>query len=492
MAPSTLPAAQPASTRPSAWTRRALLRLALAGGAALAVGGCIPAPAPAPPATPHPTSPPALKPTLAPAPPTLFPTPPPLPTAPPPTATARPTLAPSPTATPLPARPLELFVWWRDAGAAEGFASLVRRFQREQPGARVVNLAERDPNDPDPKVVLKVRLLTGRPPDVFQGRIGQGLLDPWLQLDKLEPLDDLYGQARLWRWLPKGMQEIASAHDHVWCLPVSVQRANVLWYNARLFAEAELEPPTTFDELVSVSAALKKKGVIPLALGDQDASGTAHLFEVLLLGTLGADGYRGLWTHQTSWANPGVIQALKQLKQLLALANEDHATLTADQAADLVSTGQAVMTIAGDWMAARFHAAHVKDYAWSPAPDTKGIFDVVSDGFALPRGAPHRETALEWLALLASVQGQDAFNAPHGSIPARTDAGQTAYDDDAKSAMRDYANDELVPSVVYGLAAREQWAQRFVEAIHDFSAKQDVAAAQDALGQACLDVGSCA
>jgi hypothetical protein len=44
---------------------------------------------------------------------------------------------------------------------------------------------------------------------------------------------------------------------------------------------------------------------------------------------------------------------------------------------------------------------------------------------------------------------------------------------------------------VHGLGAREPWAARIVQAIRDFTDHGDVAKAQDALGQACLDEGAC-
>ena len=57
--------------------------------------------------------------------------------------------------------------------------------------------------------------------------------------------------------------------------------------------------------------------------------------------------------------------------------------------------------------------------------------------------------------------------------------------------MGEYQSAEVVPSAAYGLAAREAWVVRIIQALHDFADQQDVAKAQDALGQACLDEGAC-
>jgi glucose/mannose transport system substrate-binding protein len=53
---------------------------------------------------------------------------------------------------------------------------------------------------------------------------------------------------------------------------------------------------------------------------------------------------------------------------------------------------------------------------------------MLSDSFGLPKGAPNREAAGEWLTLAASQEGQDAFNPKKGSIPSRLDGHRALYD----------------------------------------------------------------
>jgi glucose/mannose transport system substrate-binding protein len=385
-----------------------------------------------------------------------------------------------------------MFSWWEDQGAAAGFTALLQLYARERPNSDVANRAQVGASAPNPRQVLKVRMLTGDPPDLFQARAGQGVVDPWVLLDKLEPLDDLFQASWLHGWLPKGMRDLCSAQGRFWCAPLSVQRTNVLWYNRRLFAQHQLDPPRSFDDFLAVAAALQGQEVIPLALGDQDPLPAAHLFEALLMGTLSPRQYRGLWTRETSWADGGVIEALKRTQQALALANEDHRSLTWEQAVDLVVAGRAGMTIMGDWAEARFRAAGAGDHGWAPAPDGAGVCGVVAEAFALPRGAKNREEALVWLRLVASRDGQDAFNAAQGaSIPARVDGGHAAYGDYFKWSMQEYQASEIIPSGIHGLGAREPWATRIAQAIREFTEHGDVTQAQDALGQACLDEGAC-
>jgi glucose/mannose transport system substrate-binding protein len=293
---------------------------------------------------------------------------------------------------------------------------------------------------------------------------------------------------------PPGVIDILSYNGEIWSVPVNIHRSNVLWYNKSIFAEHGLEPPKTFDDFFAVADALKEAGVTPLALGDNGIWASTHLFETVLLGVLGPDAYRGLWTGETDWNSPEVTTALETFARMLDYVNEDHAALTWDQAAQLVADGDAAMNIMGDWVAGYFTSVGLKpneEYGWVPSPGTEGTFMMLSDSFGLPKGAPHRDDAIAWLTVAGSQEGQDAFNPLKGSIPARTDGDRMLYDAYLQSAMDDFASNEITPSLAHGAAASEGW----VTAIHDvmtlFVTDKDVAAAQAGMVQACTDAGVC-
>ncbi|MBI4769327.1 MAG: hypothetical protein HY784_02660 [Chloroflexi bacterium] len=48
-----------------------------------------------------------------------------------------------------------------------------------------------------------------------------------------------------------------------------------------------------------------------------------------------------------------------------------------------------------------------------------------------------------------------------------------------------------MPSVVHGAAAKEGWATAYVDAIGAFVTSQDIASAQAALAQACVEADVC-
>ncbi len=111
------------------------------------------------------------------------------------------------------------------------------------------------------------------------------------------------------------------------------------------------------------------------------------------------------------------------------------------------------MLIMGDWTDGWFTSKGFTDYGWAPSPGTEGIFVALSDSFSLPTEAPNPENAQNWLKVCGSLEGQEAFNPQKGSICARTDCDPALFNAYLQSAMVDWGQDAIVPSVAHGAAA---------------------------------------
>lgn len=388
---------------------------------------------------------------------------------------------------------VEIFSWWTTGGEATGLEMLMKQFNDAHPGVDVVNEAVAGGAGSDAKAVLKTRMLGGDPPDSFQVHMGHELIDTWVTTDYMVPLDDLY-QANGWTTaFPQGVLDIVSYNGSYWSVPVNIHRANVLWYNKQVFADNNLTPPTTFDEFKTVAEALKAKGIAPLAIGDNGIWASTNLFETVLVGTLGADAYKGLWTGQTDWNSPEVTQAINNFWMMYGYANSDHASLTWDQAADLLIDGKAAMTIMGDWVAGEYGPAgkNWDGYGWALAPGNTGIFDALSDTFGIPKNSKNPDLTGQFLTLLGSKDGQELFNPLKGSICARTDCDPSKFSAYSQSAMTDWQKDTIVPSLAHGAAASETWLTAVNDGMTAFVASGDVPTFQSALAQACIDAEVC-
>ncbi|KPC99146.1 putative sugar-binding periplasmic protein precursor [Geobacillus sp. BCO2] len=237
---------------------------------------------------------------------------------------------------------------------------------------------------------------------------------------------------------------------------------------------------------------LKAKGITPLALGDKEPWAATHLFENVLLGTLGTENYKKLWTGELSFNDPQVKQAVETFKKMLGYINEDHSSRNWQDAAQLVAEGKAAMYVMGDWVKGYFvNDLKLKvneDFGYVPVPNTEGKFMVITDTFGLPKGVKNPDDVKKFLAVLGSVEGQDAFNPLKGSIPARIDADPSKYDEYGKQTMQDFKTAELAPSLAHGSAAPEGFVTKVNQAVNIFVTQKDVKTFIDTLASAAAEL----
>jgi glucose/mannose transport system substrate-binding protein len=383
---------------------------------------------------------------------------------------------------------LEIFSWWTAGGEAEGLNGLYDVYHKQYPKVEIVNATVAGGAGTNAKAILSTRLTGGDPPDAFQLHAG-------LEVEKydpekyIQPLDSLYSSAGLDKVFPKDLLSLLTYKGHYWGVPANIHRANVLWYNKKVFADNKLEPPKSWDEFFKDAKVLKAKGIIPLVIGAKEGWEAGHTFETVLISVLGADGYKGLWTGATSWSDPKVTQALETFKKMMPYFNTDYSALTWDQALQYLVDNKGAMHIMGDWANGWFTAKNFNDYGWEPVPGTAGIYDALSDSFALPKGAKDQANAENWLKVVGSKAGQEAFNPKKGSIPARTDCDPSLFNAYLQSAMKDWSSNAIVPSVVHGAAATEKWATVYKDILNTFATKGDVASTQKALEGAAAEHG---
>jgi glucose/mannose transport system substrate-binding protein len=372
---------------------------------------------------------------------------------------------------------IEIFSWWTGAGEADGLNALIKLFQQKDPGVQVQNSAVAGGAGTNAKQVLATRMQAGNPPDTFQVHAGAELM-AWVDAGKMEPLNDLY-QSEGWNdKFPKQLIDMVSKDGNIYAVPVDIHRGNVLWYNKKIFDQYHLQPPTTFDIFFRDAEILKQHGITPLALADKDTWEATMLWEDVLLGTVGPEKYDALWQGKVSFDDPGVRQSLETFKKMLQYVNADHAALDWQDGSQLVANGKAAMNVMGDW-AKGYYTTDLKlkpnvDFGWCVSPGTEGAFMVISDTFGLPKGAPHPSTVKDWLKVLGSVEGQDAFNPLKGSIPARLDADPSKYDVYSKQAMADFKKDNLTPSLAHGSAAAPGFLDAVNTAMKVFVTNQDI------------------
>jgi glucose/mannose transport system substrate-binding protein len=104
------------------------------------------------------------------------------------------------------------------------------------------------------------------------------------------------------------------------------------------------------------------------------------------------------------------------------------------------------MLFHGDWAKGYLSSLGIKpgvDFGVAGNPGATDLFIYGADTFALPATATHTEVAKDFLTVIASKEGQIAFNERKGSTPMRTDVrdqldqpGRTSLDELESAKVR--------------------------------------------------------
>ena len=348
---------------------------------------------------------------------------------------------------------LEIFTWWASGGEAAGLAGMTTEFTNKNPDTTFVNASVAGAAGTNAKGVLVSRMEAGNPPDTFQAHAGAEL-SSYVKAGQLEDLTSLYKSEGWDKVFPAGLIKTLTTKGKIYSVPVNIHRANVLWWNPAAAKKAGItKAPATLDAMIADLAKFKKAGIDGMALAGQGDWAIAHLFDYVLLASMGPDKFNGLWTGKTKWSGPEVAKAIDYLAKILAFGNSSK-SLDWPDAGKLVTTGKAGFFIMGDWASSQWQSEGLKlgtDYAWAPGPGTNGVYQWLSDSFTLPKGAVNRDAGIAWLKVCGSLAGQDAFNPKKGSIAVRTDSNPKLYDSYLQAAMKSWKKDRLVGSTVHGV-----------------------------------------
>jgi glucose/mannose transport system substrate-binding protein len=279
-----------------------------------------------------------------------------------------------------------------------------------------------------------------------------------------------------------------------------------MWYNPKVLAAANVTIPaggfTSWNDFFAACNTIKAAGKTCLSLGPEGFT-AMHLFENVMIGTIGADKWNGLWTTPptTDWKGTDVTAGIANYTKVLTYTNSDASTLSDWQpASKMVADGDAAFNIMGDWAYGYFANAAPNglalkphtDFDWTPTPGTQGIFVFLSDSFVLPVGNKNPDGTLAWLTIAASKAGQEAFNPLKGSICARTDCDQSLFSEYSQNAAKDWLSNTVVGSLTHGVVAAPAWKTQIDTALKLFLADTSKTADfQTALAAACTSDGTC-
>jgi glucose/mannose transport system substrate-binding protein len=356
------------------------------------------------------------------------------------------------------AEDVEVLHWWTSGGEAAALNVLKEDLAGKSIGW--VDMPVAGGGGEAAMTALRARVTAGDPPTAVQ-MLGFDILD-WAAEGALGNLDSV-ATAEGWDAVVPGALQGFSKYDGHWiAAPVNVHSTNWVWISKAALDAAGGKAPETWEELVAVLDAMKANGITPLGHGGQ-AWQDATVFDGIVLG-LGTDFYKAAFIDLDPAALGGeqMAEAFNRLIKLRSYVDDNFSGRDWNLASAMVINGEAGMQMMGDWAKGEFLKAGKvpgADFVCIRFPGTQGAVTFNSDQFAMfnVEGDAAKAAQGAMASAIMNPTFQSAFNVVKGSVPARTDVPNDAFDDCGKKGMADLAEantaGKLFGSMAHGHAA---------------------------------------
>jgi glucose/mannose transport system substrate-binding protein len=335
---------------------------------------------------------------------------------------------------------VEVLHWWTSGG--EAAALNVLKDDLEGQGIGWTDMPVAGGGGEQAMTVLRARVTAGNAPTAVQG-LGFDIID-WANQGSLANLNDVAAAEGWDAVIPAALQQFAKV-DGAWVsAPVNVHSTNWVWANKAVLDANGIAAPETWEDFVAALDVLSAAGITPIAHGGQ-AWQDATVFDAVAMSVLGPDGYKAAFIDldPAVLGGEGMKEAFDRMSVIRANVDDNFSGRDWNLATAMVINGEAGFQMMGDWAKGEFiNAGKVpeEDFLCFRFPGTSEQVTFNADQFMMfdQGGAVSAEQAALATAIL-SPSFQSAFNVVKGSVPARTDVSNEAFDACGKKGMADLA-----------------------------------------------------
>jgi glucose/mannose transport system substrate-binding protein len=356
------------------------------------------------------------------------------------------------------AEQVEVLHWWTSGGEAAALNVLKGNLEAE--GVTWQDMPVAGGGGSEAMTVLRARVTSGNPPTAVQ-MLGFDITD-WASQGSLADLNEVAAAEGWDAVVPAALQKF-SKYDGKWVAsPVNVHSTNWVWANKKIFDELGIAEPTSWDELIAALDKIKGAGYVAVAHGGQPWQ-DATIFDAVVMATGGPEFYQKsmIDLDPEALGSDTMKQVFERMTQLRSYVDDNFSGRDWNLASAMVIEGKAGVQFMGDWAKGEFLNAGKKpgeDFLCFRFPGTQGAVTFNSDQFALFAVGDAQQAAQVKLAKAIMDPGfQSAFNVVKGSVPARTDVSDEAFDACGKKGMKDLAEaasaGKLFGSMAHGHAA---------------------------------------
>jgi glucose/mannose transport system substrate-binding protein len=335
---------------------------------------------------------------------------------------------------------VEVLHWWTSGG--EAAALNVLKQDLEGQGIGWTDMPVAGGGGEQAMTVLRARVTSGNAPTAVQG-LGFDIID-WANQGALADLNKVAADEGWDSVIPAALQQFAKVDGKWVSAPVNVHSTNWVWANKAVLDANGIAQPTTWEEFTAALETLKAAGVTPIAHGGQ-AWQDATVFDGVAMSVLGPDGYKAAFVDLDEAVLGGdkMKEAFDRMAVIRANVDDNFSGRDWNLATAMVINGEAGFQMMGDWAKGEFLNADKvpgQDFLCFRFPGTSEQVTFNADQFMMfdQGGAVSKEQAALATAIL-SPSFQSAFNVVKGSVPARTDVSDEAFDACGKKGMADLA-----------------------------------------------------
>lgn len=353
---------------------------------------------------------------------------------------------------------VEVLHWWTSGGEAAALNVLKQDLEGQGIGWQDMPVA--GGGGEQAMTVLRARVTAGDAPTAVQ-MLGFDIKD-WAAEGALADLNAVAAKEGWDAVVPDALKAFAKDDGKWVSAPVNVHSTNWVWANKAVLDANGLSVPETWEDFTAAVETLAAAGVTPIAHGGQ-AWQDATIFDAVVMSTGGPDLYTSAFIDLDAEAlgSAEMVEAFERMAFIRAHVDDNFSGRDWNLATAMVINGEAAFQMMGDWAKGEFLNADKvpgQDFLCFRFPGTQAQVTFNADQFAMfdQGGAVSGEQAALASAIL-SPTFQSAFNVVKGSVPARTDVSNEAFDDCGKKGMADLAaaasSGNLFGSMAHGHSA---------------------------------------